>query len=184
MGAATPISDSMEAAAPVSDSMEAAAPTSDSMAAAATTLDSMAVAATTSDSVVATTTHSESMAAESSRRLPTTASQATVGSSQNQSIPLSRPKHQRRPNPKYSTIPMSSAWSNMELTGCVNGVKQRNRASRGPWFRCGAWAPDGLFEVPCLTGLVPSPLFSSSASTNLAVRSINKAYLVKVSELH
>nr|GMD50559.1 hypothetical protein Iba_chr11aCG13780 [Ipomoea batatas] len=95
MGAATPISNSMEAAAPVSDSMEAAAPTSDSMAAAATALDSMAVAATTSDSVVAATTHSESMAAESSRRLPTTASQATVGSSQNQSISLSRPKRQR-----------------------------------------------------------------------------------------
>nr|GMD80958.1 Transmembrane protease serine 13 [Ipomoea batatas] len=101
MGAATPISDSMEAAAPVSNSMEAAAPTSDSMAAAATALDSIVVAATTSDSVVAATTHSESMAAESSRRLPTTASQATVGSSENQSIPLSRPKRQRRPNPKY-----------------------------------------------------------------------------------
>nr|GLL40222.1 uncharacterized protein LOC109187050 [Ipomoea trifida] len=104
MGAATPISDSMEAAAPVSDSMEAAAPTSDSMAAAATALDSMAVAATTSDSMVAATTHSESMAAESSKRLPTTASQATVGSSENQSIPLSRPKRQRRPNPNYASL--------------------------------------------------------------------------------
>nr|GMD44030.1 hypothetical protein Iba_chr10cCG11000 [Ipomoea batatas] len=121
MEAATPILDSMEAAALVSDSMEAAAPTSDSMAAAATASDSMAVAAsptdsmvaamnhsdsmavaaTASDSVVAATTHSESVASESSRGLPTTASQATVGSSQNQSIPLSRLKRQRRPNPKY-----------------------------------------------------------------------------------